>query len=243
MLEDRDYMRPVRSGFRWLATLTIIAVNAAVFIYQYYLLNVPQQNLFEERFALSLNGLRAGHFWQLITYQFMHGGFFHVFLNCWAIFVFGRAVEITLGKTRMLALYFLSGLAGGLLQMLFGWLLPNYFGDAVVGASAGAMGLISAYAVFYPEQRLGMLLFFVIPMVMKARTLLWFLIGVSLVGIMFSLFNIRLLDLIMGNLSHTGHLGGILAGFAIAHLMRGGRPRPYGGGSSRSSLNITASPD
>ena len=57
---------------------------------------------FEHYFALSLDGLQAGHVWQLLTYQFMHGGFWHIFLNCWAIFVFGRAVETALGKGRML---------------------------------------------------------------------------------------------------------------------------------------------
>ena len=67
---------------------------------------------------MSLDGLRAGHVWQLLTYQFMHGGFWHIFLNCWAIFVFGRVLEATMGKKRMLTLYFLSGVMGGLAQML-----------------------------------------------------------------------------------------------------------------------------
>ena len=165
MLEDRDYVgqAPVRP--QWSATVALIVVNALVYLFQYYLLpRIAPEFPFENYFALSLDGLQAGHVWQLLTYQFLHGGFWHIFLNCWAIFVFGRAVETALGKGRMLTLYFLSGVVGGLVQMLCAWLMPEHFGDvAVVGASAGAFGLVAAFAVLFPDQRLVMLLFFIIP--------------------------------------------------------------------------------
>lgn len=113
MLEDRDYMRQTRAMPQWSATIALIVVNALVYIFQYYLLpRIAPAYPFEENFALSLDGLRAGHVWQLLTYQFMHGGFWHIFLNCWAIFVFGRVIEATMGKRRMLTLYFLSGIMG-----------------------------------------------------------------------------------------------------------------------------------
>ncbi len=71
-------------------------------------------------FALSVEGLRHGFVWQLLTYQFMHGGLLHLLLNCWAIYVFGREVEETLGRNSFLTLYFTSGVIGGLFQALAG---------------------------------------------------------------------------------------------------------------------------
>src|ERR1035438_7090750 len=98
MLADRYYMR--REPFRipWSATLVLLIVNVLVFLGQ----------LVVERFtrfpilsylALSVEGLRHGFVWQLLTYQFLHGGWLHLLFNCWAIFVFGREVENTLGRT------------------------------------------------------------------------------------------------------------------------------------------------
>lgn len=240
MLEDRDYMRQTRAMPQWSATIALIVVNALVYIFQYYLLpRIAPAYPFEENFALSLDGLRAGHVWQLLTYQFMHGGFWHIFLNCWAIFVFGRVIEATMGKRRMLTLYFLSGIMGGLLQMFCAWLMPEHFGGAAVGASAGAFGLVAAFAVLFPHQRLVMLLFFVIPLVMRARTLLWLSVALALLGIVLPLLGIGF----MGNIAHAAHLGGIITGFLFAHWMRGFRLPPFIDDRTKSSLKITPAQD
>ena len=58
---------------------------------------LPDNPFIYSYFALSLEGLKHGFVWQLLTYQFMHGGLFHILLNGWAIYVFGRAMEETLG--------------------------------------------------------------------------------------------------------------------------------------------------
>lgn len=234
-------MRQTQIGPQWSATVSLIVVNALVYVFQYYLLpQIAPTFPFEGWFALSLDGLRAGHVWQLLTYQFMHGGFWHIFLNCWAIYVFGRAVEATLGKRRMLILYFLSGVMGGLLQMLLAWLMPEHFGaEAVVGASAGAFGLVAAFAVLFPDQRLVMLLFFIIPLIMRARTLLWLSVALAVLGILLPYFGIGL----MGNIAHAAHLGGILTGFLYAHWMRGFRMPPFIHNGTKSSLKINPTPD
>ncbi len=247
MLEDREYIRqaPVRPQAS--ATIALIVVNALVYVFQYYLLpRIAPAFDFERYFALSLDGLRAGHVWQLLTYQFMHGGFWHIFFNCWAIYVFGRALETTLGKGRMLTLYFLSGVMGGLVQILCSWLLPEpsmmpeHFGaSAVVGASAGAFGLVAAFAVLFPDQRLVMLLFFIIPLVMRARTLLWLLVALAVLGILLPYFGIG----IMGNIAHAAHLGGIITGFIFAQCVRGFRTPPFIGSPTKSSLKITPASD
>jgi len=65
--------------------------------------------------------LSHGYVWQLLTFQFMHGNFLHLLLNCWAIFMFGREVEQALGRKSFLTLYLSSGVIGGLCK----WLSAN----------------------------------------------------------------------------------------------------------------------
>lgn len=203
-------MRPTRTRFQWPATLAILVLNVLVFLIQYGAARFFPDYPFDERFALSLAGIKSGYVWQLLTFQLMHASPLHIFLNSWAIYVFGREVEVFLGKGLMLTLYFASGVAGGLLQVLGAWLMPEHFGDApVVGASAGAFGLVTAYAVLFPNRVLIMLLFFVIPLKMRARTLLWLSFGMALFGVIVP----------YGNIAHAAHLGGILFGFLFSLLV------------------------
>ena len=156
-------------------------------------------------FALSLAGLQHGFVWQLLTYQFMHAGWLHLLLNCWAIFVFGREVEQTLGRNSFLTLYFSSGVIGGLFQALAGLALGGAFAGSVVGASAGAFGLVAAYATLYPERPLMLLLFFIIPVSMRAKFLLLFSALLTVFGLIFP----------TDNIAHAAHLGGMLTGIAF----------------------------
>jgi membrane associated rhomboid family serine protease len=201
MLEDRYYMRRPAFRFSWSATVVLLMVNVVAFIIQSAVerfSNFPTNAWF----ALSVDGLRHGFVWQLLTYQFMHGGWLHLLLNCWAIFVFGREVEETLGRNRFLTLYFTSGVIGGLFQALAGVLLGNHFAAPVVGASAGAFGLVAAFAALYPERPLMLLLFFVIPLSMRAKFLLLFSALLTVFGLIFP----------TDNIAHAAHLGGMLTG-------------------------------
>ena len=80
----------------------------------------------------------------------------------------------------------------------------------MVGASAGAFGLVAAFAVLFPRQRLLLLLFFIIPIAMRARTLLWVSIAFAVFGIIVP----------FGNIGHAAHLGGILSGLVCAQLLK-----------------------
>jgi membrane associated rhomboid family serine protease len=204
MLEDRYYMR--RPAFRgpWSATMALLVVNVVAFIIQSAVERFTTFRI-NDWFALSVDGLRHGFAWQLLTYQLMHGGWLHLLLNCWAIYVFGREVEETLGRISFLTLYFTSGVIGGLFQALAGVLLGGAFAVPVVGASAGAFGLIAAFAVLYPERPLMMLLFFIIPVSMRAKFLLLFSGLLTLFGIVFP----------MDNIAHAAHLGGMLTGIVF----------------------------
>jgi membrane associated rhomboid family serine protease len=213
MLEDRNYMRQPPFATRRSATLTLLIANAVAFVLECFLYGFPPHFPPNDLLALSWNGLRHGFVWQLLTFQFLHGGLWHLFFNCWAIFVFGRPVEEALGAKRFWILYLTSGVMGGLTQALAGGLAEHFgasrwalhFLAPTVGASAGAFGLLAAYATLFPERPLTLLLFFVLPVSMRAKFLLLFSGLLALFGILFPI----------DNMADAAHLGGLLTGIAF----------------------------
>jgi hypothetical protein len=115
---------------------------------------------------------------------------------------------------------------GGLFQVFASALFPKAFGGAVVGASAGAMGLIAAFATLFPHRELTLLVLFVIPVSMRARTLLYISLAIAVFGLIVP----------ADNIANAAHLGGLLAGVAytawvvqsdaLASSLRALRPRP-----------------
>src|SRR5208282_4039954 len=222
MLDDREYMRqPVyRDRLRlppMSFTIALLIVNAIVFLIECavygYPLRFPPVGSY---FALSVEGLKHGYVWQLLTYQFMHAGLLHILLNGWAIYDFGRAIEETLGGRKFLTLFLTSGVIGGLFQTLAAWLWPEYFGGPVVGASAGAFGLVAAFAVLFPERELTLLLFFIIPVRLTAKMLLIFSAVLAVIGIVFP----------ADNIANAAHLGGMLTGVVFIRQFIQGRGWP-----------------
>jgi membrane associated rhomboid family serine protease len=164
---------------------------------------------------LSQSGLAHWYLWQLITYQFLHAGIFHLLVNMLLIYFFGRAVEDALGSKSLVGIYLSSGIVGGLVQMLYQVLMQKFvFGfpsASVVGASASGLGLLAAYAALFPHHEITLLLFFLIPISLRARTLLWVTIGLAVCGIVFA----RIFP--SYNVSEAAHLGGIMTGLAYIH--------------------------
>ena len=242
MLEDRDYMRQPepyeprwapRLRWRWSWTILLLAAYAAVFIAQLAANHFfPDNPVFNTRLVvtdagvdrvpgwlpLSVEGLERGYVWQLVTYQFLHAGWLHLIFNGWAIFVFGRALEDLLGGKKFLALFFSSGIVGGVFQALVALLWPQYFGGPVVGASACAFGLVAAFATLFPEQELTLFLYF-IPVQLRAKTLLYVSAALAWAGF-------ALPRLIMPGTAHAAHLGGMAMGwFFVRKILRGDWPR------------------
>ena len=213
MLEDRDYMRqPAYHEPRISFTVALLIINAVVFVVQLVTSNFPHGLLVEYGyFALSLDGIQHGYIWQFLTFQFMHSTqlWLHIVFNSLAIFFFGRPVEMVLGRARFLALYLSSGIIGGVVQMLFALKFPS-FGGPVVGASAGAYGLVAAFAVLNWEESFTLLIYF-FPVTMRGRTLLWVSIGLAVLGLITP----------GSGVANGAHLGGILTGFVCARYIFG----------------------
>ena len=152
--------------------------------------------------------------WQLLSYSFLHGGFLHLAFNMLALAMFGAPLEYTWGERRFLTYYLVCVVGAGLCQLLVGSYALSQGADPypTIGASGGVFGLLLAYGMLFPHQRV-MLLFPPIPM--KARTL------VIVYGA---------IELLLGftglqpGVAHFAHLGGMLFGWLLLLYWR--RPRP-----------------
>lgn len=190
-------------------TYGLLVLNFLVFLYAQFL--HPQDHLaFDRRYALSIDGIRAGAWWQFLTYQFLHGNWIHLILNLLFLDSLGPVLETTLGGRRYLVLYVVSGALGGLVHLVGAAMSPQTFGHAVVGASAGLCGLLAAVTAIYSEDRLRVMILFVFPLAVKAKYLL---LG-------FGLFTLVGTIIPVGNVSHLAHLGGLVAGLWVVNLLK-----------------------
>ena len=93
--------------------------------------------------------------WSIVTYFFTHYDFFHILFNMLFLFYFGRIIQEFLNSKRVIALYVLGGLAGGLLYMFMYNFIPFYAdrvaGSMMLGASAGVFAIVVGAAVFMPN--------------------------------------------------------------------------------------------
>ena len=155
--------------------------------------------------------------WQLLSYAFLHGGFAHIAFNMLALVMFGAPLEYTWGERRFLTYYLVSVVGAGICQLLVGSYALAQGADPypTIGASGGVFGLLLAYGMLFPNQRV-MLLFPPIPM--KARTLV----------ILYGVFELSLgLTGLQPGVAHFAHLGGMLFGWLLIRHWRG-QP-PFGG--------------
>jgi membrane associated rhomboid family serine protease len=203
-------------------TKALLIANGVVFALQLLLRNSDALRIFE-LWPIGLDQLspNAAPFmpWQLVTYGFMHdpGSVFHLLFNMLALVMFGAPLEYTWGNKRF-ATYYLTCIVGAAVcQLVVGWWAIQSGGPvgATVGASGGIFGLLLAYGMLFPNQRV-MLLFPPIPM--KARTLV---IGYGVIELMLGISGAQ------PGVAHFAHLGGMLFGWLLIRYWRG-QP-PFGG--------------
>ncbi len=132
--------------------------------------------------------------WTFITYQFLHGGFGHIFFNMISLFFFGPRLESKLGGRRFITLYLLSGIAGALLSLVFS---PGVF---IIGASGAIFGVFLGFARYWPRDKI--LIWGILPI--EAR---WMVVGMTALSL-FSGFGG-----VSGGIAHFAHLGGFLGGY------------------------------
>lgn len=161
--------------------------------------------------ALALWPLGSGLFypWQVVTYSFLHGDFGHLFFNMFAVWMFGTPLERAWGMHRFAVYYSACVVGAALIQILVqqfeGGLYPT------IGASGGVFGLLLAYGVMWPRNKI-FLLFFPVPI--EAR---WFVLIYGGVELLFGVTRT------MPGIAHFAHLGGMIFG-AILLYRWGWRP-------------------
>lgn len=145
----------------------------------------------------------SGYFqpWQLLSYGFLHGGFNHLFFNMFAIWMFGLPVERIWGSQRFAMYYFVCVLGAGLIQLLVQHLSGDIY--PTIGASGAVFGLLLAYGVMWPENKL-VLLFFPYPI--KAK---WFVVIYGGIELVFGVTGA------MPQVAHYAHLGGLFFGAGL----------------------------
>ena len=211
---ERDYMRPeFRSGSRssgprsWSIVVWLIVINVVVYTLPRFFSDADGSLVYSlESFgSLSWQQLKAGKVWTPVTYMFLHGSLMHLAGNMFVLFFAGRNVLALLGKRHFLTIYFAGGILGGLLQVAFGALVGD---NPLIGASGGVVALLIAMAALIPEQVVYLLLFFVIPVKMKMKTVALLVVAIDVAMLIGETLGV--LDLGIGNLAH---LGGALCGW------------------------------
>lgn len=193
----------------------LIWMNVAVFVVQ-TIWQVGQRvgpaeiTLFDRLFALSAPQLIRGFVWQPFTYMFLHADIWHILINMLLLWFLGREVEYFLGPRCFTRLYLMCGLAGAAL-----WLAFNFRSDVpVLGASAAVLGCAIAFATLFPDREITLLLFFVLPIRMRARYLALIAVAVDA---------IPLLQRTQSNVAHLAHLGGMIIGYLYIKELGYGR--------------------
>ena len=193
-------------------TQLIIAINVIVFFIQ-LICGAAHFPYFEDYLELSADGLRRGFLWQAVTYMFLHAGIWHILINLFILWFFGREVEYFIGPKYFTRLYFMAGIFGAALWFAFN----SHSYVPVIGASAAVLGCVIAFATLFPDREVTLLVFFVLPVSLKARY-------PALVAIAFDV--VPLLQGTDGGVAHLAHLGGAAFGYLyIKQLGYGTTPR------------------
>ena len=189
-------------------TRGLILANVAVFLLQSMGGGAMTQ-------YLALWPLGSGGFqpWQVVTYGFLHGSVMHIFVNMFALYMFGGQLERLFGPRRYLNLYLASIVSAAFAQLAFAAFTaaPPY---ETIGASGGVFGLLLAFALYFPRQTIVLL---IPPIPMPA----W--LFVTLYGLLELFLGVSGMEV---NVAHFAHLGGMLGAWLMIQYWRG-RP-PFG---------------
>ncbi len=186
----------------------LLIANAALFVVFNILMQGAPLVYFGVTPRLVFN---AGYLWQPFTYMWVHGSFWHVAMNMFALWMFGTPIAMAWGPKQFLRFYLICGVGAGFIIAGWPFVWAAMSGDPTslliptVGASGAVFGILLAYSLTWPDRTI---ILFPIPIPIKA---------IYFIPIIF------LLQLGGGpsNISHTGHLGGVIVGYFL--LAREGR--------------------
>ncbi len=185
-------------------TVSLIAANVIIFIYQSLLPSVQVTEFILEYGAVPYYITNGTHFGTIFSSMFLHGGILHLGGNMLYLFIFGDNIESVLGSLRYLLFYLLCGVAAFASHYLFD--LSSQV--PMIGASGAISGVLGAYAVRFPHARVSVLL----PMI-----IIWQVITIPAVLVLGFWFVMQLFSGATGSAQSGGvawlaHVGGFVAG-------------------------------
>jgi membrane associated rhomboid family serine protease len=179
-------------------TFTIIGINVVVFFLQLTF------GGFTDLFALTPEMAFSGAWWQFFTYMFLHGGNLHIGMNMFVLFLFGEIVERALGSVRYILLYIISGLGSAVMYIaLTGMVELPLLGTQMLGASGAVFGVMAAYGLMFPKEKIWVPIF-VVPL--PAYTIVILFAALEFILGIFGLEE---------GIANFGHFGGIVTGILI----------------------------
>lgn len=205
----------VRSHKFPVINLMLIAVNAIAFYYEIQMAPPELQNFIFANGLIPAQFLSdpSGHWTNIFSSMFLHGGWFHIISNMWVLFIFGDNIEARMGGIRYLVFYLLSGVTAALLQT---YILPASQ-VPMIGASGAVAGVLGAYLILYPQSRIASLvpIFFIFTLIEIPAFI--FLVFWFISQLYSGLFAIQ------GDASGIAwwaHVGGFLFGIFVAFFFR-----------------------
>jgi membrane associated rhomboid family serine protease len=200
---------PMTPGVKFL-----MIVNGVIFLVQEIMHIVFQdQKILEYFLGISHDGfINNLMFWQPFTYMFLHGGWMHIFFNLLGLWMFAGELELVWGRNKFIKYYILSGVGAGFFIAIMNYVAFIKYGSSAVtiGASGAIYAVLLAYAILWPDREV--LLYFLFPIKIK-----YLLIAFGLVEFFGTLSTTAGAG---GNISHIGHLGGIISGFILIKFLR-----------------------
>ncbi len=174
----------IKNNFNTNPVFLIIIINTLIY------LTTNNQWAIHQIFGISSTNFKI---WQPVTYMFLHGGLTHLFFNMFLLWMFGSRLQTIWGPVKFISYYLITGIGAGILIYIFS--------DAVtIGASGAIMAILFAYGYIYPNQ---ILFLWFVPMKAKYAILILIFLEISQ----------ELARNPGDNISHIGHLGGMLIGF------------------------------
>ena len=200
------------------AVKNIIIINVVIMVASYF-----REAMMIEKFALWFPASPFFEWWQPVTYMFLHGDFTHLFFNMFALYMFGRQIEMDLGTKRFLIYYFVCGVGAALVQLGIAQIdIANlsdpidYLRTPTLGASGAIFGLLLAFGMLHPNV---MIMLLIPPIPMKAK---WFVLIYGLLELYFIISSPN------DGVAHFAHLGGMFFGWLLLLLWsRRDRSRYY----------------
>jgi membrane associated rhomboid family serine protease len=145
--------------------------------------------------------------WGIFTNIFLHAGFFHIFFNCWALFMFGFALERIIGSRNLLKVFLVSGVAASVFYVVTSLAILNS-GVSALGASGAIFGIIGAMVALRPHTKV-MLLFPPIPMELWVLAIFFVILAIVWFGIGGGT-----------GIAENAHLGGLITGFILGRYFK-----------------------